>query len=427
MRRIACSRPEHQRGAAALIVTMVLFFTMLLVAVFANRNLVFEQRTSANQYRSTQAFEAAEAGLEWALAQLNSNQGIGADCQPDASLAAASFRERYLTYNRATAAFAGATWNQGGTVAPLQPACVRSNTGWTCSCPTNAPPSLVASPGSGTFPAFTLQFLAGAKPGIVRVVATGCTSLAGSCAPGTSSTADATARVEVALGLLSGLGAAPAAPLTTRGQVNAGTAALGVHNPDAASGGIAIHAGGGIVAPQVRVTPPAGADLAGSLVSRDLALARLDPERLFASYFGVDKAGWRAQPVAKQVSCQGDCSAALTDAIGAEVTNPLIWVSGDLRLDAPVTLGTVQRPVVIVVDGAAALGAGVKVHGLLYSNALSWNNTGAGGAYLRGAAISEGDYQGNGTPDLFYDADVLATLKGHTGSFTRVAGSWRDF
>ena len=44
---------------------MVLFFIMSLVAAYASRNLIFEQRTSANNYRSTQAFEAAEAGLEW--------------------------------------------------------------------------------------------------------------------------------------------------------------------------------------------------------------------------------------------------------------------------------------------------------------------------------------------------------------------------
>ena len=50
---------------------MLLFFIISLVAAYAGRNLIFEQKTSANQYRATQAFEAAEAGLEWALAMLN--------------------------------------------------------------------------------------------------------------------------------------------------------------------------------------------------------------------------------------------------------------------------------------------------------------------------------------------------------------------
>ena len=63
--------PRHAHGAAALIVVMMLFFVISMVAAYASRNLIFEQKTSANQYRATQAFEAAEAGLEWAAAMLN--------------------------------------------------------------------------------------------------------------------------------------------------------------------------------------------------------------------------------------------------------------------------------------------------------------------------------------------------------------------
>src|SRR5688572_25736445 len=82
----------RQHGVAALAVTMLLFFVMVLGVAFVNRNLVFEQRASANQYRSTQAFEAAEAGVEWALALLGRNQRIGGDCLPTADTAATSFR-----------------------------------------------------------------------------------------------------------------------------------------------------------------------------------------------------------------------------------------------------------------------------------------------------------------------------------------------
>jgi Tfp pilus assembly protein PilX len=69
-RRVAAA----QRGAAALAVVMVLFFVISLVAAYASRNLVFEQRASTNQYRSTLALETAEAGAEWALALLNTGR-----------------------------------------------------------------------------------------------------------------------------------------------------------------------------------------------------------------------------------------------------------------------------------------------------------------------------------------------------------------
>ena len=100
----------RQRGAATLIFTMLLFFTMILVAGFVTRNLALEQRMSVNQYRSTQAFEAAEAGLEWALAQLNNPHQPGSDCTPVASTVATSFRERYLSFSHTDALLAPRTW-----------------------------------------------------------------------------------------------------------------------------------------------------------------------------------------------------------------------------------------------------------------------------------------------------------------------------
>ena len=90
-----------QRGAATLVVVMLLFFVVSLVAAYASRNLIFEQRTSANQYRSTQSFEAAEAGLEWAQAMLNSGR-IDDDCLPTLDTSFGSFRERYLITNTTT-------------------------------------------------------------------------------------------------------------------------------------------------------------------------------------------------------------------------------------------------------------------------------------------------------------------------------------
>ena len=418
--------PSGQRGAAALIVTMVLFFAMLLAAAFASRNLVFEQRTSTNQYRSTQAFEAAEAGLEWALAQLNSPQRMDAACLPTTDTTAPLFRERYLGRPAGSSGFAGTTWTHVGVATPLQPSCVRSDAGWTCSGPAQGHPNLVAPASPSLHPAFTLQFLAGGKPGIVRVVSTGCTSLAGACVPGAASATDASARVEVALGLLPALGTPPAAPLTVRGRVDTG-AALGVHNPDAASGGIAVHAGAGITAPQLRVTPPPGSSTADARVGNDASLAALTPERLFMSYFGLDKAGWKNQPMVRPLSCTGNCGAALLEATNSAGGSPMIWANGNLAVDGPVTLGSPQHPVVLVVEGAAQFSGAVRLHGVLYSAAMSWNNTATPGALLRGALITEGDFQGNGAPDLFYDAAVLAALKGNSGSFARVSGSWRDF
>ena len=425
--RSSRSAREHQRGIAALAVTMLLLFALLLAVGFVNRNLIFEQRASANQYRSTQAFEAAEAGLEWALAQLGDNQRIGADCLPTTDATATSFRTRYLRYDAPSATHSAATWTEAGVVTPLRPTCVRADTGWTCSCPSNGRAVLTPPAGTVPAPAFTVRFQSVGSPGLVRAIAVGCTSLGAECAPVGDGTTDASARVQVLFGLLPGIRTVPAAALTVHGSVHADSAAFGAHNRDAASGGLAIHAGGAVDAAQVHLSVPAGASMSTAVAGSDTALASLTPAQFFATYFGIDRNARANQPVMRRLSCSTDCTAALLTAIDHDAGSSLVHVDGDLPIQGPATLGSRERPVVIVASGAIRFEGPVVLNGVAYGGSVAWNHTGAPGALVRGALISEGDYQGDGTPEIVYDAEVLARLKGNAGTFTRVNGSWGDF
>lgn len=424
------SRGSLQRGAAAVITTLMLLFAMLLTAAYANRSLLSEQRSSVNQYRSTQAFEAAEAGIEWATAHLNNDRRIGLDCLPTADSTALSFRARYLSFDPTAATFTPVPARQSGAPAALHPACVRSGSGWSCGCPQAGRPALPPpAAGDAHGGAFQLEFLPTGRPGTVRVVATGCNRPAGACWPGSIAQADASLRIEAALGLLPSLRTAPAASVTTRGAFDADTAALGVHNSDPTTG-VGIHAGSHIAAGHARLTGAAGAPLGGLLLGQDAALAALSTDQFFATYFGIGKQVWKTQPAVRRVVCEGDCGRALQAAIDDAADIAMIWVDGDLALAGPLALGTADRPVVIVVEGTSRLDGAVALHGLIYSGAMTWRNTGFGaseGAYVRGAVLSEGDYRGDGTPEFFYAAGVLARLKSGGGSFARVNGSWRDF
>jgi hypothetical protein len=418
--------PSRERGIAALALTMVLFFAMVLGIGFVNRNLIFEQRASANQYRSTQAFEAAEAGLEWALARLNDNRRIGTDCLPSADATAVSFRDRYLSYERPSASFSATRWSDAGVATPLLPSCVRGASGWDCSCPAAGPPNLAAVASHAAAPAFVVQFQDAGRPGLTRVVATGCTSLDGVCVPGSSSRADATARVQVLFGLLPALRTAPAAALTVRGTVDADAAAFGAHNADAASG-LAIHAGGAIHAAAAQLTVPPGASAAAAVAAGDSALAALNAAQFFATWFGIDAVGWANQPAAHRLFCSDDCTAALLATVANDAGSSLVRIDGDLQLAGPATFGTPEHPIVLVANGTIRLSGPVAVYGVVYGASLRWSDTAGTGALVRGAVISEGDYGGDGAPQFVYDIDVLAQLKGNAGTFARVDGSWRDF
>ena len=414
---------SRQTGVAALAVTMLLFFVMVLGVAFVNRNLVFEQRASANQYRSTQAFEAAEAGLEWALAQLNRHQRIGADCLPVADAAATSFRSSHLAYDAATVTFTPTTWLDGAAAQPLRATCVRDGTGWRCSCPASGHPAIAASSTSGV--AFSVSFEPTGRPGLVRATALGCSSLGAPCAAGAATPTDASARIQVLLGLLPALRTAPAAALTVHDGIDADSAAFGAHNDDAASGGLAIHAGGAVRASQARLGGPAGGIAPHTVAADDSALSALTSGRFFASYFGLDAAAWARQPPVRRFVCSGDCTAALLARIADDPEPSLVHVESDLLIAGPAVLGSPDRPVAVVVDGAIRLQGDVAVSGLLYGRDLTWTGSGSN-AGVRGAVVIDGSYQGDATPQFVYDAAVLARLKG-AGLFTRVSGSWRDF
>ncbi len=418
-----CS-PSRQRGAAALVVTMLLVFAMLIVVAVANRNVIVEARSSANQYRSAQSFEAAEAGLEWALARLNDSSAIDDDCLPSADPAALSFRERYLRDDGA--GFLAATWDNAGTPTPLQAACVRGTAGWSCSCPASGAPLLDDPEGNETAPGFVVQFANGPRAGIVRAIASGCTRSGAACGATSNAGHEAATRVEVAFGLVPGLRAAPVAALTVHGNLDAGASALGLHNRDAASGGTALHVGGSVAGNALRLSAPAGSPLDGSIVSADTQLAALDADRFFGRWFGMDKASWIAQPAATAIACTGDCSAAVANAVAAG--SRLLAIESDFSLTGPLTLGSPQRPIVLLAGRALRLRGAVTLHGVVVAGSLDWRDAALNtGALIRGAALVGGDYGGDAAADFVHDASLLARLQGGTGSFARINGSWKDF
>jgi hypothetical protein len=162
------------------------------------------------------------------------------------------------------------------------------------------------------------------------------------------------------------------------------------------------------------------------LVANDTALAESTAERFFASHFGADHFGWKGLPMVTHLECQGDCSSALATLVAAAADVSVIQVDGELSLAGPLSLGTPERPVLIVASGAVRLEGAVALHGVLHGESLHWDQADAG-ALVRGALLSETEYAGNGAPELIRDAAVLERLTHGSGSFARVNGAWRDF
>lgn len=417
---------RQQRGVATLVVVMALFFVVSMVAAYASRNLIFEQRTSANQYRSTQAFEAAEAGLEWALAMLNGGR-VDAACLPTVDPTFDEFRTRHLSADVSTGIYTPTTWDNAGIATPLRASCVRNAGGWDCSCPSTGAANLVAPVGDGSFPAFSVRFEATGLPGLVRAYSVACTALNNNCLrQGLGTAGDAAATVSALVGLARSLPTAPAAPLTVRGNLDVGGFALHVANADAATNGITVNTGGSFSAANAVLDTVPGAPGGNSVVDNDASLSGLSADRMFLSFLGVDRNTFKRQPSTLVVSCEsGGCATSLRDTINSNPGRP-IWIDGNLTLESDVTLGSAAQPVLLVVRGNITLAtAGTHIFGIVYSQATNWTADGAG--VVQGAAMAEGAFSGSSAPAFVYDADVVNRLRLTYGSMIRVPGGWRDF
>jgi len=58
-------RPSHQQGAATLVVAVVLLFLITIVSVITAQTVVVENQVTGNQQREMQAYNAAQAGLDY--------------------------------------------------------------------------------------------------------------------------------------------------------------------------------------------------------------------------------------------------------------------------------------------------------------------------------------------------------------------------
>jgi Tfp pilus assembly protein PilX len=444
------------RGAASLIVVMLLFFIMALAGAYSSRNLVFEQRTSANQYRSTQAQEAAEAGVEWALAMLNGGR-IGPNClAASAGATDTSFRQRYLQVG-ADGQMTPVVNTASGLALPngaLNARCVHDGTRWNCNCPTTGAPSVTAPTGPGPFPAFQVRLSRHApllpspdilsRPGTIMVEVNGCTRMTDEClrfVNGAPQELEGRATSIAMVALKSALPSPPVAALTVRDAVAAKS--MTVVNTDPERGGITVQAGGN-VDPDMTLKSVPGSP-GGGLVANDTLLDSGNasslqagirrqtsdptpplnsPNRVFASVFGALEMPYRQQPAAIVLdACAGNCRQTLTDLV-ARNPGRVIWVQGDVNLGTDGQIGSAAEPAVIVATGSlVTTAANAAVIGFVYTQGGAWT----GSPSIRGAAFVENALAATAGGSIIFDRAVIETVQLRSGSFVRVPGGWRDF
>lgn len=428
---------RHQRGTGTLLISILLLLCATLVLLYLNRGLLFEQRSSANLYRSTTAIEAAEAGVEWAIGMLNNPSRISANCGAGSSTDL-SFRRRYADLD--------ATPGSPDTGFPnVQPACRITSTGLSCSCPVTGSPVVLPVADTPSFSvSLTRERIASEDPpaskNSLRITAVGCSSSTTPCtaALATLSTTDASAVISVALKLRPLLRAGPAAPLTCGSSCQLGGSYNIINNSVATNGtlinaGAAISTGSGVALQTIPGLPPSNA-----LVPNDQTLSALsgsdvncNNSAVFQSYFGTTMQVYAEASNTKTITCDsgGGCGS-LTQAAYDQGWRSFYFPAGlFLNNSSNLTgnaLGNDADPVVIVTPGAFDINGNIAIHGVIFANNADVNDLGTGTADIHGGLITCAGYRNNGNGTLEFSDSVLTGAQSATNLLVKVPGSWRD-
>lgn len=422
------------RGLAALTIVMVLFLIMAMVAAYTNRNLIFEQRTSANSYRAERALAAAEAGVDWTLSVLNSGR-LNTHCELD-DAGTDDYRTRYLSADSE----GRLSVRTGTPTSTMYSGCTNVDGALNCTCPTTSAStasltSTIDPPGN----AFRVNFFppGGAiRPGAIGLMVQGCGTPGISGAVCVSSSGspqvDGIARVAVTLGLVRALPAAPIAALVAAGPVNAAGVELNIANEDGQTG-YTVYSGGSVTQGGTsHLTVPAGlggngvvendASLNGRRLA-DIANGATANDDMFTATFGLDGPNYRRQQGVVRKTCATPCTAEQLAYMIKAFPGRAIWFDGDLSIGSVTTdpIGTVTRPALVIATGTLSVQADNPMVGLFYGSAVNWS---AAGANVRGAVISATAFTSTATTTITYDADVLQTLVTSYGTFVRAPGSW---
>jgi PilX N-terminal len=447
---------RRQRGAAALAVSIVLLVVMTLVGFFVNRGMIFEQRTSANQYRATKAFEMAEAGLEWAVAQLNAEAPITAapSCAATTGAATNTFAARYLTIGPGGLGVV-ANGRASGSIA--------ANGSVTPSCPL---PGNAATLGGAGEPRFMVEFskVGVTDPWSVRIISRGCTNAGNYCTDGTTTqpSPDGVAVVSAIYKMLPALPLAPGAGLVAGGSAQTGGNFRVINDKDYPSNGITINSGSvvnlgnGTEVQTIGGTHPRASILDNDPSLRNLTNADGNGETMFQSFMGDTYSQFQSNPktwiitsgtcaaavASRCTSCGGGvaCGTAVMDAYtnkGVEkfwADTPVQFASSNrpaVSAENPDrSFGTSARPLIIGSSSSIDFNGAIVAYGMFYaSTATATDNyvmVGTGSATVVGAIVTRGNFvKGAGSLNLVYDAKMF-TPQQNFGLMVRLPGSWRD-
>ena len=415
--------PSRQRGVATLLVTMVLLLALALIVLHTNRGAIMEQRLSANEIRTKQAFAAANAGVAHALAYMRKG---GIDQDKDGVV-------DVVTSNTLTRSGGQSSFYKALYCDPLQiphTFCPSTHTtAFSCTLPPSGSPQ----------PVVPMK--------LTKVAMIGC---------GWSDDDSSVQRMVQLGGMTPSLGGTVVAPITSRGTANLLTGGASIQNYFS---DLTVWSGGGLLGQSntgktfIRNTatnpiagpadpyravgnspacnnPPAGyqcstqgSTLGHDTVLGDTSLSSMSTDGFFQYLFGQTPSAYREGTASWVVDPAGALAtrdATILDSI-VDMRDNSIWVEGNASL--PGNVGTPDHPVILIVNGNLDLGGSAVINGMVY---VTGTITGSGSPTIFGGIASGGDANVTGNLKVVFDPIVLDKVT-NLGKAAQLPGSWRDW
>ena len=361
---------KHQNGAALLTTSIILLFSMTIVALYSAQSSVIGHKIQGNQYRSEQAFQAADAAIDYGISYIDANRPtIVVDNNGD------GFIDAYSDANTTNVVQANGS----------QYSVVYSN------------------PIANNFD-------------VIDVIATGL-----------SDDGVASRTIWQTTMLRTTLQNMPPVPTISKGNIImiGDSQVANMDTPNTLWAGQGVSFSGNSSKTVTTGNNPASSNAAGingDVIQNDNYLDSMSPDDFFESFFGASRADVEAQ--ANFVfNDLGNYSSSVDG-----LRNSLIWINqttGEAQINNNVTLGSPDQPVVLVVNGALRINGNVTVYGVIY--VVTELRTGNGHVDVHGSFISEGNTTITGNINVNYDLAVFDNTQKNIGKHVKVSGSWKDY
>lgn len=362
---------REETGAATMIMTLILLLVSTLIILFAANVTILQNQAATNLSRSNQAFEAAQAGLEYGINYLNKKSAT----------ILANPSNGYLQ-----------PYSDIYTTNVMQ----ANNSKFTVT---------YSNPIANNYQ-------------VIKITSTG-----------TNDDGTATDTISQIVKFGSMLLNAPTIPLGSKGNIALANSSQIVNNylnKTILSASNVTLSGWATTVIDSGVSSTPG-NIASDITQNNAVINNISPTDLFSSYFGLSQTLFKNN-VANYFSSNVDRN---YNSVLQGLAGTSIWIEqtgGTANINGILTVGSTTSPVIMIINGNNNFSGFVVIYGFVYING---NNTTSAGAsvLIVGGLATTGNISGPGSLQVFYSPTVLNTLQNQSGMqyYAKIPGSWKDF